>query len=401
MTSKGASSAAAATAPPSSQATKPLAPDAILARELDSLTPYLAAWDALAEARGRPYCAPAWMLSWWRYGRVGATELRVILVLERNELVGVGPFFAQLGPLGLVEIRLLAAGFSHRIGPLAREGLEPIVASVLARTLAEMQPRAASVVFEGIDANERWPELIAAAWPARRPPRVRTDLVMDAPTIELGGSYEDWMLRRHSKFRSETRRTARRLEEEGTHGSMRRDQGAIDTLFELHRARWAERGGTNVEASARETVASAARELAASGRVQTALLDSPAGPLAADLVVRAGSTAASWGGGFDPARARYAPGIQSMLVAIRALADQGVQIVDLGGGSGEGAYKLKFADANRPLAWRTLFPRGPRYPLIRLRLAPKHMMLALRPLARRLPRSQRQALKRLLGRGKG
>jgi CelD/BcsL family acetyltransferase involved in cellulose biosynthesis len=341
------------------------------------------------------------MLSWWRHGRTGDARLRVVLVLEGDELVGVGPFFAQVGAFGLTEIRLLAAGFSHRIGPLAREGSELLVAAVLARALTEMHPRPASVVFEGADAGEKWPELIAGAWPAGRPPRLRTDLVMDAPTIELGGSYEEWMQRRSSKFRAEARRTARRLEEEGAQSSVRSDEEAIDLLFELHRARWAGRGGSNVEKTARDTIACAARELSGSGRLQTALLDSPSGPLAADLVLRAGSDAAGWGGGFDPTRARNAPGIQSMLLAIRALADEGVRTVDLGGGGGDGSYKLKFADSNRPLVWRTLFPRGPRYLLIRMRLAPKHLLVALRGLARRLPRGQREALKRLLGRERG
>jgi CelD/BcsL family acetyltransferase involved in cellulose biosynthesis len=207
--------------------------------------------------------------------------------------------------------------------------------------------------------------------------------------------------RRSSKFRAEARRTARRLEEEGAKASVRSDEQAIDALFDLHRARWRGRGGSNVEETARDTIANAARELAGSGRLQTALLDSPSGPFAAELVLRAGSSATAWGGGFDPARARNAPGIQSMLLAVRTLASQGVQIVDMGGGRGEGSYKLKFADANRPLAWRTLFPRGLRYPLIRIRLAPKHLLVALRPLARRLPRNQREALKRLLQHGRG
>ena len=74
-------------------------------------------------------------------------------------------------------------------------------------------------------------------------------------------------------------------------------------------------------------------------------------------------------------------------------------MADLGGGEHE--YKRRLADASRPIAWRTLFPRGSRYPLIRMRLAPKHTRLALRSLARRIPPDQRERLKRLIKRSRG
>ena len=193
---------------------------AIIAEDLESLAPHIDAWDALAVTQGRPFCAPAWMLSWWREARTGDARLRVVIVSDEHGLAGVGPFFAQVGPLGLVEMRLLAAGFCHRIGPLARPGQEESVAPAMAETLAAVRPSPASVVFEGMDRDDPWPELIAAGWPARRPPRLRTDGTMDAPAIELGGAYEEWMERRGRKFRKEARRTARRLEEEQVRGEI-------------------------------------------------------------------------------------------------------------------------------------------------------------------------------------
>jgi CelD/BcsL family acetyltransferase involved in cellulose biosynthesis len=111
-------------------------------------------------------------------------------------------------------------------------------------------------------------------------------------------------------------------------------------------------------------------------------------------VVPARTTAAGWTKGFDPAWTSYAPGTQATLIAMRHLAELGVQTVDLGGGPDE--YKRRLADGNRPLAWRTLFPRGPRYPLMRVRLARKHVFFALRGLARRLPRERRAQIKRRL-----
>ena len=103
-----------------------------------------------------------------------------------------------------------------------------------------------------------------------------------------------------------------------------------------------------------------------------------------------------WGGGFDSAWASYAPGTQAMLLALRRLAEQDVQIADLGGGEHE--YKRRLADGNRPIVWRTLFPRGVRYPLLRARLAPKHLAHGLRAMAQRLPAPWQNRLKRLTGR---
>jgi CelD/BcsL family acetyltransferase involved in cellulose biosynthesis len=369
---------------------------AVIAEDLESLAPHIDAWDALAVTQSRPFCSPAWMLSWWREARTGDARLRVVIVSDEHGLAGVGPFFAQVGPLGLVEMRLLAAGFCHRIGPLARPGQEEAVAPAMAETLAAVRPTPASVVFEGMDRDDPWPELIAAGWPGRRPPRLRTDGTMEAPAIELGGAYEEWMERRGRKFRKEARRTARRLEEEQVRGEVSGDNEAIETLLRLHHARWDGRGGSNVGDAASRVIAGAARELAAENRLIVALLEAPNGPVAAELVLLAGTAAVFWGGGFDPAWASYAPGTQAMLLALRRLAEQDVQIADLGGGEHE--YKRRLADGNRPIVWRTLFPRGARYPLLRARLAPKHLAHGLRAMAQRLPAPWRNRLKRLAGR---
>jgi CelD/BcsL family acetyltransferase involved in cellulose biosynthesis len=355
----------------------------IVVEDPESLTDQLASWDALAVQTGRPFCSPAWMLAWWHEARTGDARLRVVLVLDQGHLIGVGPFFAQVGALGLVEMRLLAAGFCHRIGPLAAAGRETQVAAELARTLAEMHPSPASVVFEGVDAEDGWPELIAAAWPSRRRPRLRTDVTMDAPVIQLEGSYEDWLSRRERRFRKEARRTWNRLEEEGVNGRVATEEQAIDALLRLHYARWESRGGSNVGDEAKRVILRAAKHLNDRQRLVVALLESPDGPIAAELVLSAGDTAVFWGGGFDPRWARNAPGTQAMLFALRTLAQQGARFADLGGGEHE--YKRRLADDNRPLAWRTLFAPGPRYPLIRLRLAPKHIRFAVRELIRGLP----------------
>jgi CelD/BcsL family acetyltransferase involved in cellulose biosynthesis len=365
----------------------------LVVEQPEALAPHLEAWDALAAAAGRPFCAPAWMLAWWREGRSGDARLRVVLVLDGDgELVGVGPFFAQVA-LGLAEYRLLGAGFCHRIGPLARAGREREVSAAIAAGLAGATPPPASVVFEGIDAGDPWPELFAAGWPGRA--QVRTDVTMDAPSIALDADYDGWMERRERKFRKEARRTARRLEEDGVTGRITTEESAIAALLSLHHARWEERGGSNVGDEAQRVIAAAARGLD-DERLGVALLESADGPVAAELVLRAGDAIAFWAGGFDPAWSKHAPGTQAMLVALEAAGAGGVRSADLGGGAHD--YKWRMSDGNQPIVWRTLFPLGPRYPLIRLRLAPKHLRFAARSLARRLPEERQEQLRHLLRR---
>jgi len=366
---------------------------AVVVDDEAALAPYLQGWDRLAVSCERPFCAPAWLLAWWREARSGDARLRVALALEGERLVGVAPFFAQIA-FGLTELRLLSAGFSHRIGPLAEPGREQWVAAALAPALAASEPKPASVVFEGIDAGDPWPQLLASAWPGRQP-RLRTDATMEAPAIDLGESYEKWMEGRARKFRKEARRNARRLEEAGASERIGSDPEAIAALLRLHEARWEERGGSDVGPQAERVVAAAARELGGDGRLEVVLLEGPEGPISAELMLRAGRTAAFWAGGFDPEWARHAPGTQTMLVALRAAAEGGVQTADLGGG--DHPYKRKLADSSSPIAWRTLFPRGYRYGLIRLRLAPKHARQALRRLAQRLPAPLRERLDGLRG----
>ncbi|MGH2880682.1 MAG: GNAT family N-acetyltransferase [Solirubrobacteraceae bacterium] len=352
----------------------------------------LAGWDALAVEAELPFCTPGWMLSWWRASRRRGTELRLIVVREGPRVIGVGPFFAN-PTFGLIEMRLLGAGFSHRIGILSEFTSRDRVAPEIAGSLATMRP--ASIVFEGVDADDPWPELIVRNWPDRLAPKQRTDGELQAPVIDLGGDYQQWFSRRERRFRKEAGRLGRRLREEKVSGRVACDEHAIDSLLGLHYARWAERGGSNVEHEAGEVLRGAASSMP-DGRLLIAMLESPQGPVSAELVVCAGSAAAFWGGGFDPEWAQHGPGIQTMLFALEHLAEQGTQTADLGGGAHP--YKRRLADEMTTLQWRTVFPRTWRYPLIRLRLAPKHLRLRARHAARRLPAGWQRALRTLLRR---
>lgn len=360
------------------------------------LDPHLDAWDALAVEADRPFCAPGWMLSWWNHAREDNARLRVVLVFEGERLVGVGPFFARMRSLGIAEMRLLAAGFCHRIGPLAKAGREEEVAAALVGALTKMDPYPASVVLEGIDAEDRWAELIAAAWPGKRTPGIRDDRLMDSLVIELGASYESWLASKSKNFRDQARRRGRRLADEGAEPRIAHDADAATELMRLHHDRWDDRGGSGVAEGAAQMIAEAGRRLP-EGRLQIALLDrDDAPPVAAQLLVTAGSVSAYWGGGFDASLSKWAPGNQALLAGFESVAELGVTTIDLGGG--EQDYKRRFTDEHRPLAWRTVYPPGWRKLVLRAMLAPKHARQTAAARFRRLSPEHQRKIRKLLRR---
>jgi CelD/BcsL family acetyltransferase involved in cellulose biosynthesis len=359
-------------------------------------------WDRLAVALGQPYCAPAWMLAWWRHAVAGVAELRTVVVREHGELIGLAPYFVQLGRVGLAEYRVLGAGGAHRIGPLAQPGRESEVAEAIVHALAGARPQPSSFLLEGVDSASPWPALVRAAWPGALRPRMRIGLRLTAPTLSLGGSgdYEQWLASRSSNFRQQMRRKGRQLAERGgviglaSETELMRD---LDAMVRLHHQRWAARGGSGalngrVEAALRE----AAQELGPAGRFRLWRIEVDGEPVCVQLFLVAGGQLTYWGGGFDPAWGDVQPAQLSILAAVEDAFARGERRIDFGGG--DQRYKWRFADRDEPVAWVSLFPRNRRYLLTRLQLLPKESRQTARGLARRMPERWQERLRRLLRR---
>jgi CelD/BcsL family acetyltransferase involved in cellulose biosynthesis len=377
--------------------------DVVLIEEIAELERYREPWDRLAVALGQPYCSPAWMLPWWRHAVTGTAELRAVVVRDGSELVGLAPYFVQIGRAGLAEYRVLGAGGAHRIGPLAQLGREAEVAEAIARTLARATPRPSSFLLEGTDAASPWPALIRAAWPGRVRPRQRIGYRLTAPTLSLGSDdYARWFASRSSNFRQQMRRKGRQLATRG--GQIRPATGQaqlatdFDSMVRLHHLRWAARGGSGaldarVEAALRE----AASELRSEERFRLWTIAVDGEPVCVQLFVVAGGQLAYWGGGFDPAWEDLQPAQLTILAAVEDAFARGERGIDFGGG--DQRYKWRFADRDEPVAWVSLFPRNRRYALTRLQLLPKESRQTLRGLAREhLPDTWQTRLKSLLRR---
>jgi CelD/BcsL family acetyltransferase involved in cellulose biosynthesis len=361
-----------------------------------ALAPHLSAWDALAVAAGRPYCAPAWMLSWWRHAAPAGALLRTLVLVEGDELVAIGPFYARrtmIGPL----YELLGSSVAGRIEPLALPGREEEAARAFTHALSKEEPLPAAVHFHLAVRGSPWPELFRRSWPGKV--RVIGGEAKRAPTVSLAGrDFDAYIAAREAKLRGKLRRHRRRLEEHGaryrlldTHEEVRR--GLAD-FARLHYGRWEDRGGSGaLNPRIERMLEDVEQELLDDGRFRLFAIEIDGRTISAQLFIAAGGEVGYWLGGFDPEWARYGPGNQGVLAAVKDGLERGERRVDLGPGAQE--YKLRLADGEDALESLTLVTRPGRYPLARgLGLAQGARV----GLAAHVPEPVKQWLRRVHGR---
>lgn len=351
-------------------------------------------WDALAIAAARPYCSPAWMLSWWRHARPAGARLRIVTVHDDRRLVGIAPLWQESKPFAGPAHRLLAGGLSAPVGPLAVPGRELEVAAAIALALTGGDAAPRVLRLDGQQGAPVWPTVLADAWPGARP-WTHSALPVASPTVQIANlGYEQWLADKTQNFRQQARRFRRRLEKEGAR-FVAADLGRIDEFLRafvaLHGARWSERGGSNALIDGLAPMLSdVARELLPLGRFRAFGLEVDGALVSVQLFVAAGGEVSYWNGGFDERWERSKPALQTLLFAIGDAMERGDRRIDLGPGAQD--YKLRLADREDVVDTVTLVPRGPAYPLSRLRLAPYQARWAL---SRRLPPEAKRRLRRL------
>ncbi len=359
-----------------------------LITDLEELEPLSEEWDELARACALPLMAPGWIMPWWRHMAATGAEPRTVVVRDGERLVGFAPFYAVPGKRGRIDYRLPGIELAARLSPLAWPGREWEVAAIVAEVLADAQPRPDIVALEGHPAGSQWALTLRNGWPGWLRPVLRQYLIMGAPTISLAdGSYEAWLARKSSNFRSQMRRVRRQFDAAGgrarvsTHKTLHSD---IDTFMRLHTARWKDLGESGLVAIADRVPAmleAAAAELLDSGRLRIWVLEVEGEPISAQLFVTADGEVAYVNGGWDERFARLKPAMLGILYAIEDAFARGEKRIDLG--AGEQPYKLRFSDGNDPVAWSILMTPGAHLPLTRARTAPMLASHTLRDIAKR------------------
>jgi len=313
------------------------------------------------------------MLAWLRHA-APKVKLRAVVALDGKRMVGIAPFCAVSGQLGLTQYRLLAAGSCSPVEPLAERGRESEAAAVFTACLAHARPRVDLLSLEGIHASSAWPSLLSAAWPGRRL-RGHRELSHPAPELSLGDlTFEQWFASKSANFREQVRRGRRRLEGQGGCFRMSRSAEELDrdlaSFARLHRARWSGRGGSEaLTPGVERMVHDAAHELLADERFRLFCIDVGGRTIATEVFVAAGGELSYWLGGFDDDWAAQRPSLLGIVSAIDDGLQRGEARCDLGPGGQ--AYKYRLADSEQRADWLTMAPPGPRAMAAQLTLAPR------------------------------
>lgn len=335
--------------------------EAELLTEPEQLEELAAEWDALAVARGAPTASPGWMLTWWRHARPRDAELRLVVMRDRGALAGVAPFYVRRWGR-LADYRLLADSFSSSVGLLALPDREWELAEAAAITLAEATPRPDRVLLGPVAVASHWVAAMSECWPGRaRPVPMRPERIVEAPTLSLrAGSYDTWLARRSSRFRSNLRRYQRRFADAG--GSVRTSTAAtlpddVAAFIRLHRARWQGRGGSRLLALG-DRLAPLLLDLASAwldqGRFRLRLFELAGVPACADLWIATGGEVAGLNMGWDEAHRALALPRLAYVHAIEDAFRRGDCRLDMGRGRNE--LKLSFADGADAVAHVILLP---------------------------------------------
>jgi CelD/BcsL family acetyltransferase involved in cellulose biosynthesis len=322
-----------------------------------ALTPYRAAWDALALAARRPYCAPAWMLAWWEEVAPDDAVLRVVIVRDGDRLVGVAPFWASRGS---GRYGLLGERSASPLEPLARADLEADVAAVCAEALAATEPTPTEIVLRYTPVGSPWPGLLRDHWPGGTG-TIRHERVRPIPKVTLGhGNMDEWLTGRSRNFRQQVRRSRRALTGLGAQFRMATPadlEADLASFARLHHARWRSRGGSRaLDERVERLLRRAARELMPSGRFRLWSLELSGVPVSMHLFVAGDGGQAYWLGGFDDAWAAQHPGIQVLVHAVEDGIARGEEWLELGPGAQP--YKYRLADSEDVVASVTVTPAG-------------------------------------------
>jgi CelD/BcsL family acetyltransferase involved in cellulose biosynthesis len=349
-----------------------------LVTDADALRAYEPGWDALAVELGLPFCAPGWLLPWWRCARPPRARLHVVVVREAERVVGVAPWFATRDRLGFRALRPLGGAVCQRVEPLAAPGRELEVTARIVELAAGRRQAPDAIFFEGVDNRSTWPRLLAGSWPGGAG-AVVLRWRGAAPTLSLRGrDYDTWLATKSRNFRHDLRKKRARFLRQGgafrlaTPDTLERDLAAFTRL---HHARWTPRGGSAALGPGVDAMLLAAgRALLPAGRLRLWSLDLGDEIVSSHHAQVAGTEYAYWLSGFDERHARLSPSLLGAMAVIQDAFDSGADRLDLG--LGDYAYKARFADDADTLEYLRIIPSGRRYPLARVRVAPGQLRFA-------------------------
>lgn len=353
--------------------------------DLASFTELRAEWTELLQSSRSDsvFLSWEWLHTWWTHARRDG-RLAILAVRRGGRLVAIAPFRSRRDLLGGEHLEFLGTGRvgSDYLDAIVRRGDEDEVlaslASHAARHGAALDMKQVRVTASAVSGLVR--ELRRAGY------SVRITRSHRCPFIDLNGlSWDDYLGSLGSEHRYNFRRKLRKLESRHelrveTVSCEASRRALLPVLFELHRLRWSERGGSDgllgLEAF-HERISQLALER---GWLRLFVLRLDGAPAAAFYGFRYGRVLSFYQSGFDPRFRSSSVGLVAMGLAIKSAIDEGASEFDLL--HGEEPYKLHWATRSRRLGRVTAFPSGA---IGRISLGKATAVAAARRVMRRLP----------------
>jgi CelD/BcsL family acetyltransferase involved in cellulose biosynthesis len=280
-------------------------------------------WLALeATSAPSPYLTFAWLLSWIEVYKPGG--LRVLRVVDHDDgVVGLG----LMQELPLRRIRFAGGPVTPIRGMLCRPGRETRVWGDLANWIASGRSRYSWLGAAGIEVPE---DAIGGVLPTP----------LRWFSLDLPGTFDEYFASLGSSTRRKRRREFRVAERNGLVATVLPRESAalgLEAFVRLHQARAASKGEVH-PAMDQRLVAMLGRVLSrGKPDLQVNVVEREGATLAAAICLYDDDTCWGYNTGFDPAAARFSPGLLVHLQEIRAAIEHGSQRYDLGGG--EHPYK--------------------------------------------------------------
>jgi CelD/BcsL family acetyltransferase involved in cellulose biosynthesis len=313
-------------------------------RSSDEFEALASEWDPLVRAMPRPspFLLHGWLAEWWRFYGVSGESLAVITVRRGGRLVGAVPLFVRR-ERGVRTARFLGA---H----------ESALADLL---IAEGEPESTvRLLIEGIQAESfDYADLFGLPQKSLLAQMDALSVVerVEAPVLLMPSGWDDaYRAKTGSKRRNLHRRRLRQLGEIGevefvegrTRGEL---EPMLEETFRLHNLRWRDRPdnstfGTEV---GRDFHRAALRRLADEDVLRIVLMRVGSRPAAFHYFFALDRTMVVHRLAFDPALARYSPGLVATLETLRIASEDGMTRVEFLGGNER--YKLELADQAEPL----------------------------------------------------
>lgn len=242
-----------------------------------------------------PFQLPDWQLTWWHH--FGSGQLRVFAFRERGRLIGVVPCFLHQWS-GRNQLTLIGSGISDYLEPAIAPQYATQIVSLLNDWLAAIKE------WDVCD----WQDLNAGSPLARlHGSGLHIQTREDAPcsAVCLTGTFEQFWSARSKDLRRNVKRYGARADEAGPvefEIIQNPDSNVLESLIELHAARWQARGesGTIAANSAAVFLRNISRRMADAGMLRIFILRFRGQPTALNLGFLFRGTYFAYISAFDP-----------------------------------------------------------------------------------------------------